>query len=64
MGEFFAFSTNPSNFELYARARVHLANFLSSRRELLESHEDIILTLVITQAKIQFIQTKAGKFYK
>ena len=58
MGEFFAFSTNPSNFELYARARVHLANFLYSRRELLESHKDIILTLVITQAKIQFYPDK------
>ena len=38
----FGSDTSPSNFEFYARARIHLANFLTSRRDLLEKHKEII----------------------
>ena len=36
LGATFRSGTSPSNFEPFARARVHLAHFLSSRRYLLE----------------------------
>ena len=42
LGGTFGSITSPSNFEPIARARTHLAEFLSDRRDLLEKYADII----------------------
>ena len=38
----FGSDTSLSNFEPYTRVRTHLANLLSSRRDLLEKYREII----------------------
>ena len=42
LGGTFGSITSPANFEPIARARTHLAEFLSDRRDLLEKYKDII----------------------
>ena len=42
LGGIFGSITSPSNFEPIARARTHLAEFLSDRRDLLDKYKDII----------------------
>ena len=42
LGGTFGSITSPSNFEPIARARTHLAEFLSDRRDLLDKYKDII----------------------
>ena len=67
MGAKFGSGTSPSNFESFARARVHSAHFLSSRRDLLEKYRGIIDNVKFSKPSDQdtiFIQAKVDKYNK
>ena len=71
MGVTFSSGTSPSNFEPFARARVHLAHFLSSRRDLLEKYREIIdnikfseppnKDIVFYSSKSRYIQNRSSR---
>ena len=67
MGATFGSGASPSNFEPYTRARINLANLLSSRRDLLEKHREIIDNVKFSEHPNKdtvFIQAKVDKFNK
>ena len=67
MGATFSSGTSPSNFERFTRVKVHLAHFLSLRRDLLEKHREIIENVKLSKPSNKdtvFIQTKADKYNK
>ena len=53
MGGTFGSITSPANFEPIARARVHLADFLLDRRDLLEKYKHIINKVKFSELPIE-----------
>ena len=66
MGGTFGSVTSPSNFEPIARARTHLAEFLSDRRDLLEKYNHIINKVVFDEEapmNTKFVQAVKDKIH-
>ena len=66
LGGTFGSITSPANFEPIARARVHLAHFLSNRRDLLTKYEDIIDKVKFSDPPVsgtKFIQAVKDEVY-
>ena len=67
LGGTFGSITSPSNFEPIARARTHLAEFLSDTRDLLEKYKHIIDRVQLTDppnTNTKFTQAVSDKFHK
>ena len=67
LGGTFGSITSPSNFEPIARARTHLAEFLSDRRDLLEKYKHIIDKVQFSDppnTDTKFTQAVSDKFHK
>ena len=64
MGGTFGSITSPANFEPIARARIHLAEFLSDRRDLYDKYKHIIDKVKFSELPtetIKFVQAVADK---
>ena len=67
LGGTFGAVTSPSNFEPIARARTHLAEFLSDRTDLLEKYEHIINKVKFSDepdAETKFVQAIQDSIHK
>ena len=67
LGGTFGSITSPANFEPIARARTHLAEALSYRRDLLKKYEHIINKVKFSeepQGNINYVQAVIDKFHK
>ena len=67
MGGTFGSIVSPADFEPFAKARTHLAEFLSTRRDLLNKHKDIIKRVkfsMVSTSDIKCVQAKANKYNK
>ena len=65
LGNTFGSIVSPSNFEPIARARIHLAHYLSSRRDLYEKYKHIIDKVKFSEpatSDTKFVQAKKDKY--